>query len=374
MKVLTMNRRTTTFPVAIATGLVAVLALGGCGAAEGSADRPLVGVAMPTTTSLRWIADGENVKAQLEDLGYDVDLRYAENDVPTQVSQLQGMIDAGADLLIIGSIDGTALKANLADAAAKDIPVISYDRLIRDSGDVDYYATFDNYRVGVQQATSLLEGLGVVDAAGERTSAAGPFRVEVFAGSPDDNNATVFYEGAMDVLEPYLEDGTLVVPSGETDFETIATQAWDPKVGAERMTRLLSSTPAGDEPLDGILSPYDGISIGIIDVLKGDGYGSGSTPLPVVSGQDAEVPSVKSVVAGEQYSTIYKDTRQLAEVAVAMGDALLKGEEPETNDVTSYDNGVEVVPTYLLAPQVVTSDNYARVLIEGGYYTEDELR
>ncbi|MBI9114598.1 multiple monosaccharide ABC transporter substrate-binding protein [Sanguibacter suaedae] len=369
-----MNRRTTTFPVAIATGLVAVLALGGCGAAEGSADRPLVGVAMPTTTSLRWIADGENVKAQLEDLGYDVDLRYAENDVPTQVSQLQGMIDAGADLLIIGSIDGTALKANLADAAAKDIPVISYDRLIRDSGDVDFYATFDNYRVGVQQATSLLEGLGVVDAAGERTSAAGPFRVEVFAGSPDDNNATVFYEGAMDVLEPYLADGTIVVPSGETDFETIATEAWDPKVGAERMTRLLSSSPAGDEPLDGVLSPYDGISIGIIDVLKGDGYGSGSTPLPVVSGQDAEVPSVKSVVAGEQYSTIYKDTRQLAEVAVAMGDALLKGEEPETNDVTSYDNGVEVVPTYLLAPQVVTSDNYARVLIEGGYYTEDELR
>ena len=361
-----------------AATVLAALTLTACGAgdaARADGDDQLVGVAMPTTTSLRWVGDGENVEAQLEALGYTVDLKYAEDDVPTQVAQVQQMIDDGADLLIIGSIDGTALKAQLASAAAADIPVIAYDRLIRDSGDVDYYATFDNYRVGVQQATTLLQGLGVVDASGAPTGAAGPFVVEAFAGSPDDNNATVFYNGALATLQPYIDSGVLQVPSGETDFETISTLKWDGATAAERMNRLLAGTYAGtDLVIDGVLSPYDGISRAIIDALKADGYGTDTKPLPIVSGQDAEADSVKSIIAGEQYATIYKDTRQLAEVAVAMGDALLKGEEPEVNDVTSYDNGVEVVPTFLLAPLVVDASNYEALLIGGGYYTEDELR
>lgn len=360
---------------ALALLVAAPLALTGCASEAAGADASLVGVAMPTTTSLRWIEDGDNLEAQLEALGYQVDLRYAENDVATQVDQLDSMIDAGADLLVVGSIDGTALKAQLARAADAGIPVIAYDRLIRESPDVDYYATFDNFRVGTQQATSLLQGLGVLDEAGEPTGAAGPFTIEVFAGSSDDNNATVFYEGAFSVLQPYLDSGVLQVPSGETDFASIAIEAWDAKVGGERMTRLLDSVYAGtDLQIDGVLSPYDGISIAIIDVLKGAGYGTPDRPLPVVVGQDAEAPSIKSVIAGEQFSSIYKDTRQLAEVTVAMGDALLKGESPEVNDVTSYDNGVTVVPTYLLAPVVVTATNYESLLVGGGYYTEEELR
>lgn len=364
--------------VAVVLTAAAAGALAGCGSlgtasgAGAASDRQLVGVAMPTTTSERWIADGENVQDQLQALGYDVDLEYAENDVPTQVAQLQDMIAAGADALVIGSIDGVALKDVLADAAAADIPVIAYDRLIRESPDVDYYATFDNARVGVQQATTLLQGLGVLDAAGEETGATGPFAVELFAGSTDDNNASVFYDGAMQVLQPYLDSGVLTVPSGETDFATIATAAWDPKNATARMQTLLPRY-GSDLRLDGVLSPYDGISIAVLDAVKGIGYGTAEQPLPVVTGQDAELASAKSIGAGEQYATVYKDTRQLAEVAVSMVRALLDGAEPETNDTRSYDNGVKVVPSYLLTPQVVTADNYRQVLVAGGYYTAEEL-
>ncbi len=361
-------------PAATAAVLAVAGVLAGCasaGGAPGEGDRPLVGVAMPTTTSERWIADGENVQDQLRALGYDVDLEYAENDVPTQVSQLEDMIAAGADALVIGSIDGVALKDVLGQAAAADIPVIAYDRLIRESGDVDYYATFDNARVGVQQATTLLQGLGLLDEAGERTGVTGPFAVELFAGSTDDNNATVFFDGAMGVLQPYLDSGVLTVPSGQTGFEEVATDKWDPKNATARMDTLLPLY--ADRRLDGVLSPYDGISIAVLDAVKTIGYGTDAQPLPVVTGQDAELASAKSIAAGEQYATVYKDTRQLAEVAVSMVKALLDGAEPETNDTRSYDNGVKVVPSYLLTPQVVTAQNYRQVLVAGGYYTAEEL-
>lgn len=349
-------------------GLIGTAGLSACTTAgAGDGDRPLVGVAMPTTASERWIADGDNVQSQLEALAYDVDLRYAEDDVPTQVEQLQEMIAEGADALVVGSIDGVALKDVLADAAAADIPVIAYDRLIRESGDVDYYASFDNARVGVQQATTLLQGLGVLDAAGERTGASGPFTIELFAGSADDNNATVFYDGAMQVLQPYLDSGVLVVGSGETAFDQIATERWDPENATARMAELLPRYTAGAR-LDGVLSPYDGISIAILEAVDQAGL-----PQPVVTGQDAELASAKSVAAGEQYATIFKDTRQLAEVTVQMVHALLSGTEPEVNDTTSYDNGVIVVPSYLLAPQVVTEQNYRAVLVDGGTYTAQEL-
>ncbi|RMI06991.1 multiple monosaccharide ABC transporter substrate-binding protein [Cellulomonas triticagri] len=368
---------------ALAAPLVALAVLGtatACGAlpgtsggdgADGAGERPLVGVAMPTTTSERWIGDGENVQDQLLALGYDVALEYAENDVPTQVEQLEQMIADGADALVIGSIDGVALKGVLAEAAAADIPVIAYDRLINGSPDVDYYATFDNARVGVQQATQLLQGLGVLDAAGEPTGATGPFAVELFAGSTDDNNATVFYDGAMQVLRPYLASGVLTVASGETDFTTIAIDKWDPANATARMQTLLPLYAS--QRLDGVLSPYDGISRAVIDSVKTLGYGTADQPLPVVTGQDAELDSAKSIAAGEQYGTVYKDTRQLAEVTVAMVRALLDGAEPEVNDTVSYDNGVKVVPSYLLTPMVVDAQNYRQALVGTGYYTDEEL-
>ncbi|MFC0681914.1 multiple monosaccharide ABC transporter substrate-binding protein [Lysobacter korlensis] len=342
---------------------------GGGGGGEGESDGGKVGVSMPTQQSERWIADGDNVQSQLEELGYDVDLQFANDDIPTQVSQIENMISSGAEALVIAAIDGTTLTDVLQQAADQGISVISYDRLIRGSENVDYYTTFDNEEVGRQQATSLLIGLGVLDENGEETGEEGPFNVELFAGSPDDNNATFFWNGAMEVLQPYLDSGVLEVPSGQTDFEQAAILRWLPETAQERMENLL--TIIGDTEIDGVLSPYDGLSIGIISALTSGGYSA--SDLPVITGQDAEVGSVKSIIAGEQYSTIFKDTRLLGDQAAKMVDAVLSGEEPEVNDTETYDNGVKVVPSYLLETEIVTVDNYEEVLIDSGYYEASDL-
>ena len=334
----------------------------------------LIGVTMPTSSSQRWIQDGDNVKSQLEAAGYKVDLQYAENDIPTQVNQVDNQITNGAKVLIIASIDGTALTTQLQNAADNGIKVISYDRLIRNSPNVDYYATFDNEQVGVDQANSLLVGLGLLNEDGTPGSATGPFNVELFAGSPDDNNATFFFNGAMKTLQPYIDKGTLVVKSGQTDFQTVAILRWDPATAQNRMDNLLTSTYADGSKVDGVLSPYDGLSIGILSALKGAGYGTAGQPYPTVTGQDAEVASVKSIIADEQFATIFKDTRDLASTAVAMAGALLQGEAPEVNDTATYDNGVKVVPTQLLTPVTVDKENYEKVLIDSGYYTADQLK
>lgn len=340
------------------------------GAEEGSNEGARIGVAMPTQQSERWIADGDNIKTKLEELGYEVDLQFANDDIPTQISQIENMINGGAKALVIASIDGTTLTSVLDTAESQDIPVIAYDRLINGSDTVDYYTTFDNFEVGVQQATSLLIGLGVLDENGGETGEEGPFDVELFAGSPDDNNATFFWNGAMETLQPYLDSGVLRVPSGQTDFEQAAILRWLPDTAQDRMEDLL--TVGGGETLEGVLSPYDGLSIGIISALTSGGYSADE--LPVVTGQDAEVGSVQSIVAGEQYSTIFKDVRELGERAVLMVDALMNGEEPEVNDTETYDNGEKIVPSYLLESQIVTVDNYEEVLIDSGYYTADQVQ
>jgi putative multiple sugar transport system substrate-binding protein len=367
-----------------AAGIVLATALAACGSSEKTIDQQsgeatsaaggLVGVTMPTKASERWIHDGDNIKSSLENLGYTVDLQYAENDIPTQVNQIENQISKGAKLLVIASIDGTALTTQLQEAADSKIPVISYDRLIRNSPNVDYYATFDNATVGVQQATSLLTGLGLKNADGTDGTATGPFNIELFGGSPDDNNATFFFNGAMSVLKPYIDKGTLVVKSGQTDFNTVAILRWDPATAQRRMEDLLTSTYSGGATVQGVLSPYDGLSIGILSALKSNGYGTQDHPYPVVTGQDAEVASVKSIIAGEQYSTVYKDTRQLADVTVKMADAVIKGGKPEVNNTTDYDNGNKVVPSELLQPVVVDKNNYQKVLVDSGYYTADQLR
>jgi putative multiple sugar transport system substrate-binding protein len=368
-----------------AVGLTMVAAMSACGSSAKTTDGgattkagdnkgALVGVTMPTKSSERWINDGNNVKSALEKLGYKVDLEYAENDIPTQVNQLENQITKGAKLLIIASIDGTAITTQLQEAADKHIPVIAYDRLLRNSPNVDYYATFDNAKVGVEQATSLLVGLGLKKEDGTDGTAKGPFNVELFGGSPDDNNATFFFNGAMTVLQPYIDKGTLVVKSGEKDFKTIAILRWDPATAQKRMEDLLTKTYTGGTKVQGVLSPYDGLSIGILSALKSDGYGTPGQPYPIVTGQDGEVASVKSIIAGEQFATIYKDTRQLAAQATKMADAVLKGQKPETNNNTDYNNGNKVVPSYLLQPVIVYKDNYQKVLIDSGYYTADQLK
>ncbi|TFB94907.1 multiple monosaccharide ABC transporter substrate-binding protein [Cryobacterium sp. HLT2-28] len=332
----------------------------------------LVGVAMPTKTSSRWIKDGDAVKASLEKLGYKVDLEYGDDKIPNQVQQISNMLTKGAKVLIIASIDGTALSDQLDQAAKSGVKVIAYDRLINGNKNVDYYTTFDNNEVGVQQATSLLTGLGVLDKDGKDTGATGPFNVELFAGSPDDNNATFFFNGAMDTLKPFIDKGVVVVKSGQVGFTQVATLRWDPATAQKRMQNLIASTYSDGSKVDGVLSPYDGLSIGIISALTSSGYATNA--LPIVTGQDAEAASVKSIIAGQQYSTIYKDTRLLGDEAVKMADDLLNGRTPEVNDTKSYDNKVKIVPTYLFPPKVVTKDNYKELLIDTGYYTEADLK
>ncbi|MCW1917298.1 sugar ABC transporter substrate-binding protein [Rhodobacter sp. KR11] len=330
-------------------------------------DKGTVGIAMPTKSSTRWISDGESMVAQFQAAGYATDLQYAEDDIPTQLSQIENMITSGVKALIIAAIDGTTLSNALANAAAAGIKVIAYDRLIRQSPDVDYYTTFDNFQVGVLQATSLVEGMKA------RFPDVKPLNVELFGGSPDDNNAFFFFDGAMSVLKPMIDAGDIAVPSGQMTMEVCGTLRWDGSVAQARMDNLLASNYA-DKALNGALSPYDGLSIGILSSVKGVGYGSGDMVMPIVTGQDAEIPSVKSIIAGEQFSTVFKDTRELAKVTVALVDAVLTGGTPEINDTKTYDNGNKVVPSYLLKPVAVDGTNYKEILVGAGYYTEEQLQ
>ncbi|MBT9382867.1 sugar-binding protein [Pseudooceanicola sp. CBS1P-1] len=330
--------------------------------AAGSAQADgLVGIAMPTKSSARWISDGDSMVKQLKAAGYDTILQYAEDDIPNQVAQIENMITRGVNVLVIAAIDGTTLSNALENAHYADIPVIAYDRLIRDSDYVSYYATFDNFKVGVEQATSLVDGLK------ERFPDAKPWNVELFGGSPDDNNAYFFYNGAMSVLQPLIDDGSIDVVSGQEGMDKVGTLRWDGAVAQARMDNLLSAYYT-DKHVNGVLSPYDGLSIGILSSLKGVGYGSGDTPMPIVTGQDAEIPSIKSIIAGEQYSTVFKDTRELAGVAVNMVNALMQGKEPEINDTTTYDNGKKVVPAYLLEPKLVDKSNWKELVVDSGYH------
>lgn len=346
------------------TALVMVACLGAPSAL--AQEKGTIGIAMPTKSSARWISDGESMVKQFEEAGYETDLQYAEDDIPNQLAQIENMITKEVDALVIAAIDGTTLSNALANAAALDIPVIAYDRLIRDSGDVSYYATFDNFKVGVQQATSLVKGLE------ERFPDVSPWNVELFGGSPDDNNAYFFYDGAMSVLQPLIDEGKIEIKSGQMGMDTVGTLRWDGAVAQARMDNLLSAHYT-DDTVHGVLSPYDGLSIGILSSLKGVGYGSGDTQMPIVTGQDAEVQSVKSILADEQYSTVFKDTRELARVTVGMVEALLEGGEPEINDTETYDNGVKVVPSYLLEPVSVDKSNWEEVLIGSGYYEKSEI-
>ena len=352
--------KTTLSALALAATMAATAVTGAFAQSKGT-----VGIAMPTKSSARWIDDGNNIVKILKERGYGTDLQYAEDDIPNQLSQVENMVTKGAKVLVIAAIDGTTLSDVLKQAKAKGITVIAYDRLIRDTPNVDYYATFDNFQVGVLQAQSIEQGLGLKEGKG-------PFNIELFGGSPDDNNAYFFYNGSMSVLQPYIDSGKLVIGSGQKGMDKVSTLRWDGATAQARMDNLLSAF-YGRKRVDAVLSPYDGLSIGILSSLKGVGYGSGNMPMPVVSGQDAEVPSIKSMQRGEQYSTIFKDTRDLARVTADMVDASLSGKEVAVNDSKTYNNGVKVVPSYLLKPVVVDKSNWEKVLIDGGYYKRSQF-
>jgi putative multiple sugar transport system substrate-binding protein len=319
-------------------------------------DKGTVGVSMPTKTSTRWVSDGNSMVAALTAKGYKADLQYADDDIPNQLAQVENMITKGVKVLVIAAIDGTTLSNALQKAADKGVKVIAYDRLIVGSKNVDYYATFDNFQVGVLQAQSLEKALGLKEGKG-------PFNIELFGGSADDNNAFFFYDGAMSVLDPYIKSGKLVVQSKQIGMNKVSTLRWDGAVAQARMDNLLSAY-YGKQRVHAVLSPYDGLSIGILSSLKGVGYGTAAQPFPYVSGQDAEVPSVKSIIRKEQYSTIFKDTRELAKVTVNMVDAMLSGKTVEINDTKTYNNKVKIVPSYLLK----------QVLVGSGYIKEEQLK
>jgi putative multiple sugar transport system substrate-binding protein len=352
--------------------MIAMLAVfaAACGSSEtssgessgGSGEAGFVGVSMPSKSLERWVHDGDNMVKELEKLDYKVDLQYAEDVVETQVSQIENMITRGVDVLVIAAIDGEALTNVLQMAADSDIPVIAYDRLLKNSEHVTYYATFDNFKVGVQQGTYLVNALDL-------ENEEGPFNIELFGGSPDDNNAYFFYDGAMSVLQPYIDEGKLVVKSDQVGMDKVATLNWSAANSQARMDNLLS-TYYTDEEVDAVLSPNDGLAIGIISALKNIGY----SELPVITGQDAEIQSLKAIIAGDQSMTVFKDTRQLAQKVVEMVAAVIDGEEAEVNDTETYDNGVKVVPSYLLEPISVDVDNYEEVILGSGYYTEDQIK
>ncbi|MFD9898686.1 multiple monosaccharide ABC transporter substrate-binding protein [Mesorhizobium sp. UC22_110] len=350
--------------------LIATVAIGFAAMTFGAhaEDKGLVGIAMPTKSSLRWISDGNELVKALEAKGYKTDLQYAEDDIPNQLAQIENMVTKGPKALIVASIDGTTLSDVLKKAAEQNVKVIAYDRLIKQSPNVDYYTTFDNFQVGVLQANSILKGLGYPEKKG-------PFNIELFGGSPDDNNAFFFYDGAMSVLKPLIDKGDLVVKSGQMGMEKVGTLRWDAAVAQARMDNILSANYSDGSRVDAVLAPYDGLSRGIISSLRGVGYGTGDQPWPIISGQDAEVPSVKAMIAGEQYSTVYKDTRELAKVTAEVVDQVMQGKEPsQINDTKTYNNGVKVVPSVLLKPVEVDKSNYEELLVKSGYIKAEDLK
>lgn len=331
---------------------------------DAPAEGGLIGVAMPTKDLQRWNQDGENMKAQLEEAGYTVDLQYAANDIPTQVSQIENMIANGCEVLVIASIDGESLGSVLDQAKAAEIPVIAYDRLIMNSDAVSYYATFDNWNVGVKQGEYIVEALDLENAAEGTT-----YNIEYITGDPGDNNINFFFDGAISVLQPYIDAGVLVTPSGQTEKAVVATAGWATDAAQARFENILASYYADGTELHAVLASNDSTALGVANALASSYTGN----YPVLTGQDCDVANVQNMVAGAQSMSVFKDTRTLASKVVEMVDAIMKGSEPPINDTETYDNGTGVIPSFLCEPVACTADNINEILIESGYYTEDQL-
>ena len=356
---------------ALLLALCMIFALAACGQQAAPADTPaeaeapagdgsLVGVAMPTKDLQRWNQDGENMKAQLEAAGYTVDLQFGANDIATQVSQIENMIANGCKVLVIASIDGDSLGTVLAQAKEAGIPVIAYDRLIMNSDAVSYYATFDNWLVGT---TFIRDALDL-------DNAEGPFNIEFITGDPGDNNINFFFDGAMSILQPYLDSGKLVCPSGQTEKAVVATANWATDAAQARFENILSSNYADGTPLHAVLASNDSTAQGVENALAASYT---NDVYPVITGQDCDMAIMKNLVEGRQAMSVFKDTRTLAAKVVEMVDALMKGAEPPVNDTKTYDNGTGIIPSFLCSPVSCTVDNYQELLIDSGYYTLDQI-
>ncbi len=352
-----MNKKlaTTLLAAAAVTAAVSVNAM--------AEESHVIGVAMPTQDLQRWNQDGSNMKAQLEEKGYTVDLQFAGNDVGTQVSQIENMIANGDELLVIASIEGDSLGTVLATAKEAGIPVISYDRLIMNTDAVSYYATFDNYLVGKTQGEFLVNALGLDDLEGS-------VNMEIVTGDPGDNNVNFFYGGAMDVLQPYIDEGKIVIPSGQVAKEEVATVNWSTETAQSRFENILSSYYADGTVLNAVLASNDSTALGVENALAANYTGE----YPIITGQDCDVANTINMINGLQAMSVFKDTRTLASKVVEMVDAIMTGSEAPVNDTETYDNGTGIIPSFLCEPVAVTVDNYKEMLVDSGYYTEDELK
>lgn len=354
---------------AILTAIFMLMTVAGCGEQSGGggvkSDKKLIGITLPDQTVRRWIKDGDHMKEILESKGYTVDLKYAENNIDMQISQIDKMIEHGAKCIVVSAVDSTKLLNVLAKAKKNNIHVIAYDRLLMDTDAVSYYATFDNKGVGILMAQYVEDKLGLAEGKG-------PYNIEFFAGSHDDNNAHFVNSGVFEVLQPYIDKGQLVVPSGQTDFDLICTLRWSQEVAQKRMDNILTEYYSDGKKVDAVIVPNDRIGYGIGNSLENAGYQVGEN-WPIITGQDAELQAARYILAGRQAMTVFKDTRVLAEKCVEMIEAVLNGTEPEINDTTSFDNHKFVVPTYLCTPIVLDKTNVKEELTGSGYYTEAAL-
>ena len=354
----------------LAIALVLCLALTGVFANGGKDDSAAikVGVSMPTQSLQRWNQDGANMKAKLEAAGYKVDLQYGgDNDIPTQVAQIENMIMSNCKVIVIAAIDGSSLTEVLKTAKDKGIQVIAYDRLIMNSDAVSYYATFDNYKVGQFQGEYIRDKLNLDNNDGKK------YNIELFTGDPADNNVNFFFGGAMDVLTPYIKSGKLVVKSGQITKAQCATPGWSTEEAQKRMENLITANGYGPKgtKLDAVYSSNDSCANGITNALINAGYTKDN--FPIITGQDCDIVAVKNMIAGTQAMSIFKDTRTLAAKVVEMVDAICKGSKVEVNDTDTYNNGVKKVPSYLCEPVFGDINNYKSLLIDSGYYTKAQL-
>ncbi len=322
-----------------------------------------VGVSMPTKDLQRWNQDGENMKKLLEEAGYEVDLQFASNDVQQQLNQITNMINNGCKVVVISAVEGSSLGAALDLAKEKGVTVFAYDRLLMESDAVSYYATFDNYKVGTVQGNYIKEALDL-------DNAEGPFALEITAGDPGDNNAIYFYNGAIDVLKPYIESGKLVVKSGQVEFEKVATPTWKTEVAQNRASGIISSFYADGSNIDAWLCSNDSTAMGVINALE-DNYDG---EWPIITGQDCDKPNVKKMIEGKQSMSVFKDTRTLAAQVVKMVGQVLAGETVEVNDTETYNNNVITVPSFLCEPVFGSADNYMELLIDSGYYQLSDVQ
>ena len=344
--------------VSLFLALVMVLSVCSIATAEGKK----VGVSMPTKDLQRWNQDGENMQKLLEEAGYEVDLQFASNDVQQQLNQVTNMINNGCEVVVIAAIEGSSLGSALDLAKEKNIPVIAYDRLLMESDAVSYYATFDNYKVGTVQGTYIKDALDL-------DNAEGPFALEITAGDPGDNNALYFYQGAMDVLQPYMDAGKLTVKSGQIEFDKVATPTWKTEVAQNRATTVLANYSDGSN-IDAWLCSNDSTALGVENALE-DGYDG---EWPIITGQDCDISNVKNMIAGKQSMSVFKDTRTLAAQVVKMVGQILAGETVDVNDTETYNNGKITVPSFLCEPVFADVNNYAELLLDSGYYTAEQLQ